>query len=124
MKYFAPFGAKCLGVPPVAAHFDSDVTQRRRGALPSPWGRWRGAVLWHCTVTDEGSPLKAGLTAVRTTDIEIKESRLTAGFFYFSDIRRQAREKNTVLCHTVIMLLSCRRVKSRLRRGEIRASRV
>ena len=80
-------------VPPVAAHFDSDVTQRRRGALPSPWGRWRGAVLWHCTVTDEGSPLKAGLTAVRTTDIEIKESRLTAGFFYFSDIRRQAREK-------------------------------
>ena len=49
--------------------------------MPSPWGRWRGAVLWHCTVTDEGSPLKAGLTAVRTTDIEIKESRLTAGFF-------------------------------------------
>ena len=34
--------------------------------LPSPWGRWRGAVPWHCTVTDEGSPLTAGLTSART----------------------------------------------------------
>ena len=100
---------KCLGVPPVAAHFYAAAAQRWRGALPSPWGRWRGAVLWHCTVTDEGSPLKAGLTAVRTTDIEIKESRaqMSAGFLYFSEIRRL-----------------CRRVKSRLRRSEIRALRV
>ena len=34
--------------------------------MPSPWGRWRGAVPWHCTVTDEGSPLTAGLTSART----------------------------------------------------------
>ena len=40
--------------------------QRREPLLPSPWGRWRGAVPWHCTVTDEGSPLTAGLTSART----------------------------------------------------------
>ena len=34
--------------------------------LPSPWGRWRGAAPWRCTVTDEGSPPTAGLTAART----------------------------------------------------------
>ena len=38
---------------------------RRRSALPSPWGRWRGAALRR-TVTDEGSPPEAGLTAART----------------------------------------------------------
>ena len=39
---------------------------RRRSALPSPWGRWHGTALLSRTVTDEGSPLKAGFTAVRT----------------------------------------------------------
>ena len=39
---------------------------RRLPLLPSPWGRWRGAVPWHCTATDEGSPLTAGLTSART----------------------------------------------------------
>ena len=33
--------------------------------LPSPWGRWRGAALRR-TVTDEGSPPLAGLTAAGT----------------------------------------------------------
>ena len=37
----------------------------RRSRLAFPLGRWRGAALLRRTVTDEGSPLKAGLTAAR-----------------------------------------------------------
>ena len=35
-------------------------------AKPSPWGRWRGAALLRCTVTDEVSPPLAGLTSAFT----------------------------------------------------------
>ena len=35
-------------------------------SLP-PWGRWRGAAPWRCTVTDEVRPPKAGVTAAVST---------------------------------------------------------
>ena len=47
--------------------------------LPSPWGRWHGAVPWHCSVTDEGSPPSAGLTAVLAPYIDFSSAFSSAG---------------------------------------------
>ena len=57
-----------LGITPcrkgAGAHFSapSEGLGFRAPPSPSPWGRWRGAALRR-TVTDEGSPPPAGLTA-------------------------------------------------------------
>ena len=58
----------CFGITDMklcALHF-GELRTCGGAAKPSPWGRWHGAVPWHCTVTDEGSPLTAGLTAACT----------------------------------------------------------
>ena len=47
--------------------------------MPSPWGRWHGAVPWHCTVTDEGSPPSTGLTAVLAPYIDFSSAFSSAG---------------------------------------------
>ena len=57
----------CFGITDMklcALHF-GELRTCGGAAKPSLWGRWHGAVPWHCTVTDEVSPPLAGLTSVR-----------------------------------------------------------